>query len=44
MKDFDVYEEVPLTECSQEDIDGALESLWAKTWKTAEMVRARLAV
>ena len=44
MKDFDVYEEVPLTECSQEDIDGALESLWVKTWKTAEMVRARLVV
>ena len=44
MKDFDVYEEVPLTECSQEDIDRALESLWVKTWKTAEMVRARLVV
>lgn len=44
MKDFDLHEEVSLTECFQEDIDGALESLWAKTWKIAEMLRARLVV
>ena len=42
MKIFDVYEEAPLTDCIQEDIDEALETLWVKTWKTADMVRARL--
>ena len=36
MKKNDLYEE--------EDTDGALESLWVKTWKIAEMVRARLVV
>ena len=42
MKEFDVYEEVPIEQCSQEDIDSALDCKWVKCWKTANTVRCRL--
>ena len=42
MKEFDVYEEVPIEQCSQEDIDSALDCKWVKRWKTANTVRCRL--
>lgn len=38
MKKFVVYEEVPWTECSETDVQNALETFWVKTWKTSEMV------
>ena len=39
---FDVYDEVPLSECTLDEINGALPTKWVKTWKTA--VRARVLV
>ena len=42
MKEFDAYEEVPIKQCSQEDIDSELDCKWVKRWKTANIVRCRL--
>ena len=41
---FDVYDEVPLSECTLDEINGALPTKWVKTWKTADTVRARVVV
>ena len=42
LKKFDVYDEVPLSERTPGEINGALPTKWVKTWKTA--VRARVLV
>ena len=39
MKNFDVYDEIPIEGCSQEDIDKALDCTWIKQRKTATEVR-----
>ena len=44
MKSFDVYDEIPIQHCSQEDIDNALDGTWVKRRKTASKVRCRLCV
>ena len=44
MKSFDVYDEIPIEHCSQEDIDNALDGTWVKRRKTATKVRCRLCV
>ena len=44
MKKFDVYDGVPLSECTPDEINGALPTKWVKTWKTADTVRARVVV
>ena len=44
MKSFDVYDEIPLENCSQEDIDNALDGTGVKPRKTATKVRCRLCV
>ena len=44
MKNFDVYDEIPIEDCSQEDIDKALDCTWIKQRKTATEVRCRLCV
>ena len=42
MKSFNVYDEIPVEHCSQEDIDNALDGTWVKRRKTATKVRCRL--
>ena len=42
MEGFDVYDEVPLHECTQEDIDNAFDTCLVKVWKTATNLRVRL--
>ena len=42
MKQFDAYGEVPLSECTPGEINGALPTKWVKTWRTADTVRARV--
>ena len=44
MKSFDVYDEIPIEHCSQEDIDNALDGSWVKRRETATKVRCRLCV
>ena len=44
MKSFDVYDEIPIANCSQEDIYNALDGTWVKQRKTATKVRCRLCV
>ena len=44
MKNFDVYDEIPSENCSQEDIDNALDCTWIKQRKTATQVECRLCV
>ena len=44
MKDFNVYTEVPIDQCSQEDIDNAIGVRWVKRWKTDIELRMRLVV
>ena len=34
MKGFEVYDEIPIDNCSQEDIDNALDCTWVKRRKT----------
>ena len=34
MRDFNVYTEVPIDQCSQEDIDRTIGVRWVKRWKT----------
>ena len=43
MKNF-VYDEVPLFECTPDEVNGALPTKWVKTWKTADAARARVVV
>ena len=40
MKKIDVYDEVPLSECTPDEINGALPTTWVKTSKRADNVRA----
>eukprot|EP00438_Fugacium_kawagutii_P021963 Skav208059 [mRNA] locus=scaffold1124:307567:309060:- [translate_table: standard] len=42
MKGFDVFDENPLEQCAQEDIDNALDCRWVKRRKTPRKVRCRL--
>ena len=44
MRDFNVYTEVPIDQCSQEDIDNAIGVRWVKRWKTDVELRMRLVV
>ena len=44
IKNFDVYDEIPIENCSQEDIDNALNCTWIKQRKTATRVECRLCV
>ena len=44
MKSFDVYDEIPIENCSQEDINNALDCTWTKQRKTATQVECRLCV
>ena len=44
MKNFDVYDKIPIENCSQEDIDNALDCTWTKQRKTATQVECRLCV
>ena len=44
MKSFDVYGKIPIEDCSQEDIDDALDCTWIKQSKTATEVKCRLCV
>ena len=42
MKGFEVYDEIPIENCSQNDIDNALDCTWVKRRKTPRKVRCRL--
>lgn len=42
MKSSDVYDEIPIQNCSQEDIDNALDGTWVKRGKTATKQGARI--
>ena len=42
MKGFDVFHEIPLAHCSQDDIDNAVDCRWAMRRKTPRKVRCRL--
>ena len=42
MKGFEVYDEIPIENCSQDDIDNALDCTWVKRRKTPRKVRCRL--
>ena len=44
MKNFDVYDEIPIENCSQKDIDNALDCTWTKQRKTETQVECRLCV
>ena len=44
MKNFDVYDVIPIENRSQEDIDNALDCTWTKQRKTATQVECRLCV
>ena len=44
MKSLDVYNEIPIEHCSQENIDNALDGTWVKRRKTATKVRCRMCV
>ena len=44
MKSFDVYDEIPIENCSQEDINNALDCTWTKQRKTATQVECQLCV
>ena len=41
MKGFEVYDEIPVENCSQNDIDNALDCTWVKRRKTPRKVRCR---
>ncbi len=42
MKSFDVCDEITLENCSQPDIDNALDATWVKRRKTATKVKYRV--
>ena len=44
MKNFDVYDEIQIENCSQEDINNALDCTWTKQRKAATQVECRLCV
>ena len=44
MRDFNVYTEVPIDQCSQKDIDNVIGVRWVKRWKTDVELRMRLVV
>ena len=39
-----IYDKVPLSERTPDEINGALPAKWVKAWKTADTVRARVVV
>ena len=43
-KKFGVYDEVPMSERTPDEINGALPSQWVSTWKTADSVTAQIVV
>ena len=44
MRNFEVYDEVKVDDCTQEQIDGALDCRWVKVWKSEDELRCRVAV
>ena len=44
MKNFGVYDEVKVDDCTQEQIDGALDCRWVKVWKSEDELRCRVVV
>ena len=44
MKDFDVYDEVPVKDCADEQINEALDCRWVKVWKNETDLRCRVVV
>ena len=44
MKDFDVYDEVPVKDCTDEQINEALDCRWVKVWKNETDLRCRVVV
>ena len=44
MRNFEVYDEVKVDECTQEQIDGALDCRWVKVWKSEDELRCRVVV
>ena len=41
-KDFSVYTEKPIEQCTEEEIEGAIGLKWVKRWKSDEELRMRL--
>ena len=41
MRNFEVYDEVKVDDCTQEQIDGALDCRWVKVWKSEDELRCR---
>ena len=44
MKNFEVYDEVKVDDCTQEQIDGAFDCRWVKVWKSEDELRCRVVV
>ena len=44
MRNFEVYDEVKVDDCTQEQIDGALDCRWVKVWKSEDELRCRVVV
>ena len=44
MKDFEVYDEVPVKDCTDEQINEALDCRWVKVWKNETDLRCRVVV
>ena len=44
MKNFDVHDEVKVEDCTQEQIDEALDCRWVKVWKDDDELRCRVVV
>ena len=44
MRNFEVYDEVKVDDCTQEQIDCALDCRWVKVWKSEDELRCRVVV
>eukprot|EP00439_Symbiodinium_sp_Y106_P042053 s9065_g5.t1 len=44
MRNFEVYDEAKVDDCTQEQIDGALDCRWVKVWKSEDELRCRMVV
>ena len=44
MRNFEVYDEVKVDDCTQEKVDGALDCRWVKVWKSEDELRCRVVV
>ena len=44
MRNFEVYDEVKVDDCTQEQIAGALDCRWVKVWKSEDELRCRVVV